>query len=711
MEKEFLNGVALVKKKGNKIFIVESPLGEGGETPIILNGIPRKLVDKLSDIVSVKDFGAKGDGVTDDTEAIQRAMTSSVITGRNVFFPEGVYNVMATITCAPVFIFSNGNATLVFNDLRGADGLSFMSSQTTGRYVGMSGFTLICKGSNGGTGIKTPKDSSQYADYHTRYIFTDLCCRGFEKNPTGYANCWLNSFEKWLSIGDCVGALASNIIIQGSFDIKTDPSGQAPTVGIYLSASSAALTVRMTNLELGNLRDAVLVGSNVFYSLNAFDFIGVYNGVAQEGSKAFNEPKIWNGNINCQNVGVHLENTSSRDVSSVTIRRHSAGWKGATNDWYGVKAINCTDLNIRNCMVQPDKSDGAFNGAARAVYVQQCTGVRIHGNCVGVIAIGIEINNSTNFVIDDTVTLQNKETDILFNLTNNARLGSIGQYTTVSTFKGKVIEKDSTVTGAIPMLNSAFDLQANGNVNLDLTRQTSASDEKKWRFSVGSNQFGVQAVSDSGSGTNAILITRAGNTLSKVELKAESVVANGTTTTNMVIPSRDDFFSLGSAELKYSQLYAATGTINTSDEREKTTIVDPDEALMRAWGKVNYKVFQFKEAVEKKGEGARLHVGVIAQQVIDAFKSEGLDATRYGILCYDKWDDQYEGVVVIDEPGYTDENGNEVPDKTHTEKRLVMPASDRYGIRYEEALALESAYQRWQFKKIQIMLKDNGIGF
>ena len=112
-------------------------------------------------------------------------MTSSVITGRNVFFPEGVYNVMATITCAPVFIFSNGNATLVFNDLRGADGLSFMSSQTTGRYVGMSGFTLICKGSNGGTGIKTPKDSSQYADYHTRYIFLTYVAEGLKRTLRG----------------------------------------------------------------------------------------------------------------------------------------------------------------------------------------------------------------------------------------------------------------------------------------------------------------------------------------------------------------------------------------------------------------------------------------------------------------------------------------------------------------------------------------------
>ena len=122
---------------------------------------------------------------------------------------------------------------------------------------------------------------------------------------------------------------------------------------------------------------------------------------------------------------------------------------------------------------------------------------------------------------------------------------------------------------------------------------------------------------------------------------------------------------------------------------------------MRAWGKVNFKVFQFKDAVEKKGVDARLHVGVIAQQVIEAFASEGLDATRYGLLCYDKWDDEYEDVEVIDEPEVVAEDGTVTPAKTHVEHRLVTPAGDRYGIRYEEALALECAYLRRELNQIK----------
>lgn len=47
--------------------------------------------------VSVKDFGAKGDGVTDDTAAIQGALNYAAPLGRQVFFPPGTYRTTATV--------------------------------------------------------------------------------------------------------------------------------------------------------------------------------------------------------------------------------------------------------------------------------------------------------------------------------------------------------------------------------------------------------------------------------------------------------------------------------------------------------------------------------------------------------------------------------------------------------------------------------------
>ena len=168
-----------------------------------------------------------------------------------------------------------------------------------------------------------------------------------------------------------------------------------------------------------------------------------------------------------------------------------------------------------------------------------------------------------------------------------------------------------------------------------------------------------------------------------------------------LIPEETNALNLGSSYRLWKDIFCASGVISTSDKRAKISIVDLEDALMRAWSKVNFKIFQFKDAFERKGEDARLHVGVIAQQVIEAFKSEGLDATRYGLLCYDKWEDEYEDVEVVDTPEIVDEEGNVTLAKTHVEHRLVTPAGDCYGIRYEEALALECAYLRWELQKIK----------
>lgn len=58
--------------------------------------VARTAQAKMRDVVSVKDFGAVGDGVADDTAAIQAAVNA----GGEVFFPTGRYLISSTITVA-----------------------------------------------------------------------------------------------------------------------------------------------------------------------------------------------------------------------------------------------------------------------------------------------------------------------------------------------------------------------------------------------------------------------------------------------------------------------------------------------------------------------------------------------------------------------------------------------------------------------------------
>jgi hypothetical protein len=58
--------------------------------------VARTLANRFADIVNVKDFGAVGDGTTDDAAAIQAAITASA--GKRLYFPAGTYVVGTTLT-------------------------------------------------------------------------------------------------------------------------------------------------------------------------------------------------------------------------------------------------------------------------------------------------------------------------------------------------------------------------------------------------------------------------------------------------------------------------------------------------------------------------------------------------------------------------------------------------------------------------------------
>lgn len=168
------------------------------------------------------------------------------------------------------------------------------------------------------------------------------------------------------------------------------------------------------------------------------------------------------------------------------------------------------------------------------------------------------------------------------------------------------------------------------------------------------------------------------------------------------IPSKDNESAMGIGSNRWTQVFAASATINTSDEREKQSIENISDSVFRAWGKVAFRQFLFNDAVAEKGSAARIHIGLIAQQVAEAFASEGLDATRYGLLCYDEWPEQpklshIEQVLVAE--GTQDSEGNYIIFPVYADREVVdqeyRAAGNRYGLRYEEALCLEAAYQRW----------------
>lgn len=140
----------------------------------------------------------------------------------------------------------------------------------------------------------------------------------------------------------------------------------------------------------------------------------------------------------------------------------------------------------------------------------------------------------------------------------------------------------------------------------------------------------------------------------------------------------------GSATNRINNSYFAVAPTVGSDARYKTKPKYITDKVLDAWASVSYKSYQLLEAVEQKGKKqARQHFGVIAQEVVEAFEKQGLDATHYGLLCHDSWE------AVPEIPEQLDEQGN-----ITNPKQEAVEAGDRYSIRYEEALVLECALQR-----------------
>lgn len=154
-------------------------------------------------------------------------------------------------------------------------------------------------------------------------------------------------------------------------------------------------------------------------------------------------------------------------------------------------------------------------------------------------------------------------------------------------------------------------------------------------------------------------------------------------TTSDLLPNTDNSLGLGSGARRWTAVYAVNGTIQTSDANSKQDIADLDDAERRVAVRIKglIKKFRFKDAVAEKGNAARIHVGVIAQEVRDAFTAEGLDADRYGMFCSDTWWEREEDV-------YLPFNGETVREKV-AYKTPVEGATEvtRLGVRYDELLA------------------------
>ena len=155
--------------------------------------------------------------------------------------------------------------------------------------------------------------------------------------------------------------------------------------------------------------------------------------------------------------------------------------------------------------------------------------------------------------------------------------------------------------------------------------------------------------------------------------------------------ARDNLIDLGASGARFDDIYATNGTIQTSDRNEKQDIAELSEAEQRVAvaAKSLMRKYRWKDSVAEKGDSARTHFGIIAQDLQAAFEAEGLDAHDYAMFTSNtEWKKEIEKPVVVGQ----DNDGN-----TITEMQMVMVGYNeptegatehtRLGVRYPELFA------------------------
>jgi hypothetical protein len=155
-------------------------------------------------------------------------------------------------------------------------------------------------------------------------------------------------------------------------------------------------------------------------------------------------------------------------------------------------------------------------------------------------------------------------------------------------------------------------------------------------------------------------------------------------------PGSDNSKTLGTASRRWSVVYAATGSINTSDAREKTELkpMSGDEiaAARQIAGEIG--TFRFLSALKEKGDAARTHVGLTVQRVVEILQAHGLDPLRYAFICHDKWPAKTieHRAVTVPHESLVDADGQPVQVVVEPAYKELIPGGDRYGFRVDELL-------------------------
>lgn len=402
------------------------------------SGVTRQIEDRLADYASVKDFGAKGDGIADDTAAFKAAFNKNV----PIYIPPGTYLLSDTIPLAHPFMVrgagmdltrliwsnlggyngKNGIEVYCVEDRKdGTDGYGKGDLASTGYRQGtgvISDLSLITNG-DGNTAFMTPKseapetigntDVRSVVDYfQPRYIVERIQVRGAnpEGDDTGIKdNHFYDSWYCGINIGCSREPVVRDCYLMGPFREKditnSDTKDTCTSRAIEIGGAAVGGQWTPSNANDGSTADVVKDPPNAMVSAAVISALIDHNFVYYYGRGLHLGQRLSQGVARACHLNTCWVGIYGPDPVNAWVKKQGV-WQWDTyftytefliHDMqiqaqrYGIKG-NSGWLNISN--VRSSRSDGADTAGypwfgfhfERAGNVT-ITGCRAYGNATG----------------------------------------------------------------------------------------------------------------------------------------------------------------------------------------------------------------------------------------------------------------------------------------------------------------------------------------
>lgn len=235
----------------------------GGFTQTGAGAVQRQVEGKLKDTISVKDFGAVGDGSTNDTAAVQAAVNAVGANGA-IYFPPGTYSV-TSLTGANNVLFCGNGASFTGGYSRKIAQIGSITGDGQRQYDFMGcairnstgTFAFIDDTDHQPTGLLSVSHSDSttiQVNYKksAQKVGTFIVCPDESLAPYG------------VTAGSSVGLSASYIKTAAPLGFYVTSAGvvsATPLWGSSITASVASNVITVTHPAVANAEDAVVVSS------------------------------------------------------------------------------------------------------------------------------------------------------------------------------------------------------------------------------------------------------------------------------------------------------------------------------------------------------------------------------------------------------------------------------------------------------------------